>query len=57
MNHYRLQGGAYAMALEQATERKVDSIEFVFAALGRSVAMDRPDIVAVAGDVARLLAG
>ncbi|MFI5268653.1 MAG: 3'-5' exonuclease, partial [Chloroflexota bacterium] len=57
MEHYRLQGGAYAMALECATQRTVNSVELVFAALGQSVTMERSDVVRVTSDVARLLAG
>jgi len=56
MHHYRLQGGAYAMALERATQRTVSSVEFVFAALGRSVAVERPAIVRLTSEVERLLA-
>ncbi|HVA26490.1 MAG TPA: 3'-5' exonuclease, partial [Chloroflexota bacterium] len=56
MGHYQLQGGAYAMALEQATARTVSSVEFVFAALGQSVALERPAVVRLASQVARLLA-
>jgi ATP-dependent exoDNAse (exonuclease V) beta subunit len=56
MDHYRLQGGAYAMALERATQRTVSSVEFMFAALGRSVALERPAIVRLTSEVERLLA-
>jgi len=41
---------------ERATQRTVSSVEFMFAALGRSLALERPAIVRLTSEVERLLA-
>jgi len=47
MAGYRLQGGAYAFAVQEALRRRVSSVEFVFAALARTVQLaDVEEVVA-----------
>ena len=40
MEHYRLQGGAYALALEQATGKQVAKVIFLFLSTGSEIEMD-----------------
>jgi ATP-dependent helicase/nuclease subunit A len=51
-NAYRLQGGAYALAVERATNRTVAQVQLVFAALdGETVIIQNEELRAVKQDV------
>ena len=51
-NAYRLQGGAYALAVERATRRSVAEVQLVFAALdGQTVTIEGDELHALKQDV------
>jgi ATP-dependent helicase/nuclease subunit A len=54
MNGYRLQGGVYAFAVQHVVRKDVSSVEFVFAALGRTERL--ADVNAITHEIAALLA-
>jgi ATP-dependent helicase/nuclease subunit A len=57
LGRYRLQGGAYALAVEQATGRKVSSVRFVFCRAGGAPAVEREidDLASAVADALRVL--
>ncbi|HLG73380.1 MAG TPA: UvrD-helicase domain-containing protein [Chloroflexota bacterium] len=55
MSAYRLQGAAYAFALEQALGREVARVEFIFAALAQTATIS--DLAPIVSQVERMLAG
>jgi ATP-dependent exoDNAse (exonuclease V) beta subunit len=56
MEHYRLQGGAYALAVEAATGEPVNRCVFVFLTEAGAIERELPDLGAVMDDVRELLA-
>jgi hypothetical protein len=56
-DHYRLQGGAYALAVERATGRKVSTVEFLFPSTDPAtvVRYERERVVSLVQEVATLI--